>query len=52
MFEIKPVREHFEVYHNGNFYCSADTESEAEKEIESYKGDDKANDNLQCLSRL
>jgi hypothetical protein len=33
MFEIKPVREHFEVYHDGDFYCSADTEAEAEMEI-------------------
>lgn len=36
MFEIKPVREHFEVYYNGKFFCSADTESEAEKEIEYF----------------
>lgn len=46
MFEIKPAREHFEVYLNGKFYCSADTEAEAEKEIEDCKGDDKGNDNL------
>lgn len=36
MFEIKPAREHFEVYHNGEFYCSADTEAEAEKEIKDF----------------
>ena len=36
MFEIKPVREHFEVYHNGDFYCSADTEFEAEMEIKDF----------------
>lgn len=33
MFEIKPVKEHFEVLLNGNFFCSADTLSEAEREI-------------------
>lgn len=33
MFEVKPVREHFEVFCNGKFFCSADTEAEAEKEI-------------------
>lgn len=36
LFEIKPVREHFEIYLDGKFICSADTESEAEKEIETY----------------
>lgn len=36
MFEIKPVKEHFEVYLDGNFFCSADTESEAEREIKEY----------------
>ena len=36
MFEIKPVREHFEVYLDGHFLCSADTESEAEREIKDY----------------
>ena len=36
MFEIKPAREHFEVYLDGSFYCSADTESEAEREIKDY----------------
>ena len=36
MYEIVPVREHFEVYLDGKFFCSADTESEAEKEIETY----------------
>lgn len=37
MFEIKPVREHFEVYHNGKFFCSADTYVEAEREIENFQ---------------
>lgn len=36
MFEIKPAREHFEVYLDGKFYCSVDTEAEAEKEIEKF----------------
>ena len=36
LFKIKPVREHFEVYLDGEFICSADTEAEAEKEIETY----------------
>lgn len=36
LFEIKPVREHFEVYLDGKFICSADTESEAEREVENY----------------
>ena len=38
MFEIKPVREHFEVYLDGKFFCSADTESEAEMEINQFAG--------------
>lgn len=33
---IVPVREHFEVRINGAFYCSADTEKEAEEEIKNY----------------
>lgn len=37
--EIVPVMEHFEVYINGAFYCSADNEREAKEEIkEYYKG--------------
>lgn len=39
MFEVKPVREHYEVYLNGKFFCSADTEAEAEKEIKDSEGD-------------
>lgn len=35
-FEIIPVKEHYEVYLNGEFFCSADTESEAAKEIEEH----------------
>lgn len=36
LFEIKRVREHFEVYLDGKFICSADTEDEAESEIKTY----------------
>ena len=36
MFEITPVREHFEVFYNGKFFCSADTESEAKQDIEEF----------------
>lgn len=35
-YEIKREREHFVVYINGNFYCSADDEKEAATEIENY----------------
>ena len=31
--EIKPVREHWEVYINGKFTCSADTHQEAVEEL-------------------
>ena len=34
--EIRPVHEHFEVYINGQFYCSADTWKEADDEIKNY----------------
>ena len=30
--DIRPVREHYEVYLNGKFICSADTSKEAEEE--------------------
>lgn len=35
-YKIKREREHFEVYINGKFYCSADNEREAVSEVESY----------------
>ena len=44
MFEIKPVKEYFEVYQDGHFFCSADTESEAEMEIKEYESEVKANE--------
>ena len=40
-YKIKRVREHFEVYIDDKFYCSADDQKEAAKEIEDYfKGGD------------
>lgn len=33
-FKILHVNEHYEVYRNGNFFCSADTYSEAIREID------------------
>ena len=36
-FKIIPVREHYEVYRNGKFFCSADTITEAAREIEKEK---------------
>ena len=35
-YKIKRQREHFEVYIDGQFYCSADNEKEAEDEIQNY----------------
>jgi hypothetical protein len=35
-YKIEREREHFEVYINGKFYCTADNEEEAENEIENY----------------
>jgi len=32
--EIIPINGHYEVYIDGEFYCSADTYEEAEREIE------------------
>lgn len=35
-YDIKPDKEHFRVYINGEFYCTADTRNEAESEIKTY----------------
>ena len=35
-YEIIPVCEHFEVHIDGEFYCSADTFSEAKQDIDDY----------------
>ena len=36
-YQIIPKAEHYEVYIDGEFYCSADTYNEAAKEIEMVK---------------
>lgn len=36
-YEIIDVRGHYEIYINGNFYCSVDTYTEAIREIENYE---------------
>ena len=41
--KIRPVREYFEVYIDGKFYCSADSWREAENEIKNYITDKKGN---------
>lgn len=35
-YKIKRERDHFEVYINGKFYCTADSEKEAIREIQNY----------------
>ena len=35
-YKITPKKGHFEVYIDGQFYCSADKWSEAVKEIQNY----------------
>ena len=35
-YKIKRNREHFEVYIDGKFYCTADNEKEAVSEIQNY----------------
>lgn len=34
--EIVPVYEHYEVHVDGEFYCSAETFSEAKQDVEDY----------------
>lgn len=34
-YKIIHINDYYEVYLNGKFYCSADTKSEAEKEIKN-----------------
>lgn len=38
VFKMTKVKEHYEVYRNGEFFCSADTPVEAAMEIDSAKG--------------
>lgn len=33
-YEIKQVHQHYEIYINGNFYCSADNMNEVREELE------------------
>ena len=35
-FDIVAVHEHYEVYINGEFYCSADTASEAARDVKEF----------------
>lgn len=35
-YAIKRNHEHFDVYINGKFYCTADSEKEAAEEVEKY----------------
>ena len=36
-YKVVRVKEHYEVYKNGEFYCSADTPVEAAREIEAIR---------------
>lgn len=36
-YEVKRVHEHFEIYINGEFYCTADNMAEVREEIENYE---------------
>lgn len=40
-YEIKNVHGHFEIYVNGNFYCSANNMAEVREEIESIENNTK-----------
>lgn len=35
-YKIKRKYDHYEVYINGKFYCTADTQEEAAREVEEY----------------
>ena len=37
MYEIKHINGHYEIYIDGEFYCSADTLAEAAIEIDNHK---------------
>lgn len=47
-YKITPVREHYEVYLNGEFFCSADTYREAENEIVKRRNDYVETNHLPC----
>ena len=38
-YKIISVKGHYEVYHYGKFFCSADTKGEALREIEEYESE-------------
>ena len=38
-YKIIPVKGHYEIYVDGEFFCSADSWSEAEREIEAFQLD-------------
>lgn len=40
MYEIVRNKNHYDVYINGVFYCSADNIHEAAQEVEEYEEDD------------
>jgi hypothetical protein len=44
-YDIKPYKEHFVVYINGEFYCTADKRTEAEEDVENYFKGGNANEN-------
>lgn len=48
-YEIKPHKEHFVVYINGKFYCTADKFTEAVKDVEEYfKGGNRNENKSAC----
>ena len=40
IFKMNKVKEHYEMYRNGEFFCSADTPVEAAQEIDKAKGEE------------
>lgn len=37
--DVRTVREHYEVYVDGRFYCSCDNLREVDKELENYENE-------------
>lgn len=50
--KIVPSHGHYDVYINGDLYCSADNLTEAKEEIYAYEAESEVreNENLQCIS--
>ena len=44
-YDIKRNKEHFDIYINGRFYCSADNEKEAAQEVQEYMKGGSHNEN-------